>query len=225
MCGRYVQTIGLETLLKRFGFDSGEIALEPRYNLAPGQEAPVVVEEGARILKLMRWGLVPYWAKEASVGYKMINARAETLIEKPSFKRPFRERRCLVLADGFYEWRKLSGERTGIPMCFTLKSREPFAFAGLWDAWKKPEGDILLSFTIITTKANELLRPIHGRMPVILRPSDEDRWLDPDLKNVDSLVPLLAPYPSDAMKGYEVSTLVNSPKIDVPECIRPDGGQ
>lgn len=225
MCGRYTQTIDLETLRKRFGFDSGEITLEPRYNLAPGQEAPVVVGGGARILKLMRWGLVPYWAKEASIGYKMINARAETLAQKPSFKKSFRERRCLVLADGFYEWRKLNGKRTGIPMRFMLKTREPFAFAGLWDAWKRPEGDILFSFTIITTEANELLQSVHDRMPVVLRPQDEDKWLDTDLKNVDHLVPLLAPYPSDTMEGYEVSTLVNSPKNDVPECILPEGGQ
>jgi putative SOS response-associated peptidase YedK len=224
MCGRYTQTIDVETLQRRFGFNSGGVTLEPRYNLAPGQEAPVVIGEGTRILKLMRWGLVPYWAKEASIGYKMINARAETLMQKPSFKKSFRERRCLVLADGFYEWRKLKGKRTGVPMRFTLKSREPFAFAGLWDAWKKPDGDILLSFTIITTEANELLRPIHDRMPVILRPRDEDKWLDPDLKNVDHLIPLLLPYPSDMMEGYEVSTLVNSPKNDVPECIMPKGG-
>jgi putative SOS response-associated peptidase YedK len=225
MCGRYTQTIDVETLQRRFGFDSGGVTLEPRYNLAPGQEAPVVVEEGAKVLKPMRWGLVPYWAKEASIGYKMINARAETLAQKPSFKKSFREKRCLVLADGFYEWHKLKGKRTGIPMRFILKSREPFAFAGLWDAWKRPEGDILLSFTIITTEANELLRSVHDRMPVILRPRDEDKWLDPDLKNIDRLFPLLVPYPSDMMEGYEVSTLVNSPKNDVPECILPEGGQ
>jgi putative SOS response-associated peptidase YedK len=225
MCGRYTQTTDLETLQRRFEFDSGGVTLEPRYNLAPGQEAPVVVEEGAKVLKPMRWGLVPYWAKEASIGYKMINARAETLAEKSSFKKSFRERRCLVLADGFYEWCKLKGKRTGVPMRFILKSREPFAFAGLWDAWKRPEGDVLLSFTIITTGANELLRSVHDRMPVILRPQDEDKWLDPDLKNIDHLVPLLMPYPSDMMEGYEVSTLVNSPKNDVPECILPERGQ
>src|SRR5581483_28759 len=225
MCGRYTQTTDLETLQRRFEFDSGGVTLEPRYNLAPGQQAPVVVEAGAKVLKPMRWGLVPYWAKEASIGYKMINARAETLAEKSSFKKSFRERRCLVLADGFYEWCKLKGKRTGVPMRFILKSREPFAFAGLWDAWKRPEGDVLLSFTIITTGANELLRSVHDRMPVILRPQDEDKWLDPDLKNIDHLVPLLMPYPSDMMEGYEVSTLVNSPKNDVPECILPERGQ
>ncbi len=153
----------------------------------------------------------------------MINARAETLTQKPSFKNSFKERRCLVLADGFYEWRKTEKKNIKIPMRFVLKSQEPFAFAGLWDAWQKPDGDMLLSFTIITTEANDLMQPIHDRMPVILREKDEDIWLDPDLKDVKKLIPLLTPYPSDMMEGYEVSTLVNSPKNDSPECIKPRG--
>jgi len=212
-------------LQNRFGFipqeeiRPGTPLLKPRYNLAPGQEAPVVIYEDSKILRLMQWGLVPSWAKEASIGYKMINARAETLTQKPSFKKSFKQRRCLVLADGFYEWRKGTGGRTKIPLRFVLKNREPFAFAGLWDTWQKPDGDLLHSFTIITTESNELIRPIHDRMAVMLRQEDEAKWLDPDLKDVEQLIPLLKPYPSDQMEGYEVSTLVNSPKNDTPECI------
>jgi putative SOS response-associated peptidase YedK len=223
MCGRYTLTTKLEILQNRFGFAAGGITLELRYNIAPGQEAPIVVREDTKTLRMMRWGLVPYWAKEDSIGYKMINARAETLTQKPSFKNSFKGRRCLVLADGFYEWRKTEKKSVKIPMRFVLKSREPFAFAGLWDAWQKPDGDILLSFTIITTEANDLMRSIHDRMPVILREKDEGMWLDPDLKDVKKLIPLLTPYPSDMMEGYEVSTLVNSPKNDTPECIESRG--
>ncbi|MCI0526850.1 MAG: SOS response-associated peptidase, partial [Nitrospira sp.] len=182
-----------------------------------------VVQEEARVLKLMKWGLVPSWAKDTSTGYKMINARAETVAQKPSFKKSLKHKRCLVVADSFYEWRKVNGGRTKIPMRFVFKSREPFAFAGLWDTWQNPEGGELRSFTIITTGANAVLQPIHDRMPVILRQQDEDLWLDPDLKDVDKLVPLLIPYSSEEMEGYEVSTLVNSPKNDTPACILEGG--
>lgn len=224
MCGRYTQTQETETLQARFKFEPTDIVLNPRYNLAPGQDAPVVIQEESRVLKLMRWGLVPSWAKETSTGYKMINARAETLTQKPSFKKSFQGRRCLVLADGFYEWRK-NGHQAKTPLRFILKSREPFAFAGLWEVWQGADEtersgrSPLLSFTIITTEANDLIRPIHDRMPVILQPEDEDVWLDPDIKDVNKLVSLLVPYPSDKMMGYEVSPLVNSPKNDTPACI------
>lgn len=159
-----------------------------------------------RVLRLMQWGLVPSWAKEDSLGNRMINARAETISQKPSFKKSFQLGRCLVLADGFYEWRKVMGSRTKIPMRFVLKSREPCAFAGLWDTWQQPEDEELRSFTIITTEANELLRSVHDRMPVILPQEDEEMWLDSDLKDVDKLTPLLAPYPPDRLQGYDVST-------------------
>ncbi len=221
MCGRYTLTSGLTILQRRFGFSAEQIRLEPRYNLAPGQEAPVVICEKNNTFRMMRWGLVPFWAKEASIGYKMINARAETLPQKASFRKPFRERRCLILADGFYEWRKAEGKGKKIPIRFVLPSRKPFAFAGLWDIWKKPDGSLLHTFTIITTQANELLRPVHDRMPVILQPEDEDLWLDPNLKDVTRLTPLLTPYPANALEAYDVSTIVNSPKNDVPECVQP----
>ncbi|HSE84467.1 MAG TPA: SOS response-associated peptidase [Thermodesulfobacteriota bacterium] len=220
MCGRYTQTTDLETLQRRFEFSVKGVALDPRYNLAPGQEAPIVVKENERVLKMMRWGLVPHWAKEDSIGYKLINARAETITQKPSFKESFKMRRCLILADGFYEWRKTAKKESKIPIRFMLKDGEPFAFAGLWDIWQKPDGDKLLSFTIITTNANDLVGRIHDRMPVILRREDEDAWLNTSSKNTDKPASLLKPYPSEMMDGYEVSTLVNSPKNDSPECIQ-----
>lgn len=221
MCGRYTQTADLETLQMRFGFAAGGVMLEPRYNLSPGQEAPIVVREDDKILKMMRWGLMPHWAKEDSIGYKLINARAETIAEKTSFKDSFKHRRCLVLADGFYEWRKTEKKGVKIPMRFVLNNGEAFALAGLWDMWQKQNGDNLFSFTIITTTANGLIEEIHDRMPVILREEDEEMWLDTSLKDVEELASLLTPYPSEMMKSYEVSQLVNSPKNDTPECILP----
>ena len=219
MCGRYTLTSGLVILQRRFGFAAEQLNLEPRYNLAPSQQAPVIVMAGSYSVKMMRWGLVPSWAKVASIGYKMINARAETVGEKPSFKRPLQRTRCLVLADGFFEWRKVPGEKTELPLRFVLKSHEPFAFAGLWDTWIKPEGDELQTFTIITTEANELVQPVHNRMPVILPQEHEDVWLDPDNRDLQKLTALLKPYPTEKMEAYPVSTLVNSPKNDSPECI------
>jgi len=220
MCGRYTVTQDLEALGARFGFSAPDIAFRPRYNLAPGQEAPVVVWDQARTVKLMRWGLVPHWAKEASFGYKTINARAETVDQKPSFREPMRRRRCLVLADGFYEWPRASGRRSKQPSRFVLKDEELFAFAGLWDAWQTPDGGRLETFTIITTQANELVGRVHERMPVILSPEGEEAWLDPETRSPAGLSPLLKPYPSELMAGYQVSPAVNSPPNDSPECIR-----
>lgn len=219
MCGRYTQTGRAENVLARFEVSSEGILLQPRYNIAPGQEAPVIVNDGGMSLRMMQWGLVPSWAKDRSIGNRMINARAETVEEKPSFKRLIGKRRCLVVADGFYEWRKEGKGK--VPMRFTLRGREPFSFAGLWDLWKKPDGGELQSFTIITTAANDLLRPIHERMPVILDGEGEERWLDPDSKEVNRLLRLLVPYPSEMMESYDVSLLVNSPRNDLPRCIEP----
>ncbi len=220
MCGRYSQASDIERLLARFLLAPPGFPLAARYNIAPTQEAPVVVFEAARELVLCRWGLIPSWAKDAAIGARMINARAETILEKPSFKRPFQRTRCLVLADGFYEWKKEGDGKKKTPMRIRLRSREPFAFAGLWDSWRSPEGKVIRSFTIITTEANEALRPIHDRMPVILKPEEESAWLDPR-SNPLQMAGLLGPYPAQEMEAYEVSTLVNSPRNDAPECITP----
>jgi len=224
VCGRITLSTDKDDLQSRWGFidPSGVLDLiKPRYNIAPSQNSPtLVVKEDRRVLVMMRWGLVPFWAKEASIGYKMINAKSETLTEKPSFRKPFKEKRCLVLADGFYEWEK-TDKKNKVPYRFVLKNRQPFAFAGLWDVWKTPEGDTLLSFTIITTRANELMERIHDRMPVILNEKDEAKWLDPEFKDTDKLSSLLQPYTSEQMVAYKVSTIVNSPKNDTPSCIEP----
>ncbi len=226
MCGRFTRSTDKDDLQRRFGFiNPRNIPLSPRYNIAPSQNEPtVIVKDNQRELTLMRWGLIPHWAKDASIGYKMINARGETVAELPSFKKPFRERRCLVMADGFYEWER-SDKKNKIPYHFVLKSREPFAFAAIWEQWKNPEGELVLTFSLITTPANELMTKIHDRMPVILHEKDEARWLDPLLKDTDKLNELLKPYPSDLMEAYEVSTRVNSAKHDSPDCIKPvEGG-
>lgn len=217
MCGRYSQTKEFYEIRLQFDVDAFEQEVAPRYNLAPGQQAPVIVNEGKKSLRLMQWGLVPSWAEDPSIGNRMINARAETLAEKPSFKRLIGKRRCLVLADGFYEWRRYG--RRKVPTRIVMKDRKPFAFAGLWDLWKRAEGGELYSFTIITTEANELLRPIHDRMPVILDKPCGKKWLDPQLTDPKLVTSLLQPFPSDPMETYEVSLIVNSPSNDRPECI------
>jgi putative SOS response-associated peptidase YedK len=226
MCGRYKRSADKDDLQSRFGFiNPKNIPLPPRYNIAPTQNEPtVIVKDDQRELILMRWGLIPPWAKDASIGYKMINARGETIAELTSFKRPFRERRCLVMADGFYEWER-SDKKNKIPYLFVLKNRGPFAFAAIWEQWKNPKGELVLSFSLITTPANELMAKIHDRMPVILHEKDEAKWLDPQLKDPDKLKELLVPYPSELMEAYQVSRLVNSAKNESPDCIKPiEGG-
>ncbi len=220
MCGRYTQTADSTKLAQRFHLEPPGSDIARRYNIAPTQDAPIIANDAPRRLRLMRWGLIPSWAKDETIGNRMINARAETLAEKPSFKKPLERRRCLVPADGFYEWRK-SAARAKIPVRIVLKSREPFAFAGLWDLWRDPEGREVPTFAIITTAANELLKPIHDRMPVILRPEDEGKWVDPKLVDPTNLIPFLKPYPAVEMESYEVSPSVNSPSDDSPNCIAP----
>jgi putative SOS response-associated peptidase YedK len=224
MCGRYTYFRGEFSDL-RLTWNVDEVFglnLKPRYNIAPTHEAPVIVQaDGMRTIELFHWGLIPLWAKDPAIGYKMINARGETIAEKPSFKWLLARRRCLVLADGFYEWRKEGKQK--IPMRFKLKSGEPFAFAGLWDSWKQPDGNLLRTYTIITTEPNDILRPIHNRMPVMLSNDDAQKWLAVD-DEIAHAFSLLKPFPADAMEGYEVSNLVNSPRNDSPECIRPIEG-
>jgi putative SOS response-associated peptidase YedK len=224
MCGRYGESKILAQVKGKVPFFRAESALKPRYNIAPTQMAPVIVNQGEAVLKDMRWGLIPFWAKDEEIGNRMINARAETVREKPSFRNSLKRKRCLVLADFFYEWQKIPGSTRKQPMCIHLRDQEPFVFAGLWDTWKKPDDAKdaeVESYIIITCEPNDLMRPIHHRMPVILKPDHYDQWLDPKNEDVDGLAKLLVPFPEKEMAAHPVSTLVNNPRFDDPRCIEP----
>jgi len=219
MCGRFALYSDPFALARRFEADAPP-ELHPRYNIAPTQNIPIVREEGEkRRFALVRWGLVPHWAKDVKIGYSMINARAETVASKPAFRNAFRYRRCLITADGFYEWQVIPGSKTKQPWFIVLGNQEPMAFAGLWEQWRSPEGEELESCSIIVTDANELIKPIHDRMPVILAPDDWNAWLETDAKNVQALQNLLKPYSAEDMAAWPVSTTVNSPRNDTAECI------
>jgi putative SOS response-associated peptidase YedK len=221
MCGRFTLTTDSQKLAEAFAGYEVPAELAPRYNIAPSQQVPVIANNGHQKIELFQWGLIPFWAKDPKIGNRMINARSETLAEKPSFKNAYKRRRCLVLADGFYEWKKEEGSKTKTPMYIRLASGEPFGFAGLWESWSGPEGTTLLSCTIITTTPNELVESIHNRMPVILSQAAYEHWLDPAEQAPQQLDGLLKPYPAAHMTAYAVSTLVNSPANDRPECISP----
>ena len=215
MCGRYaIVLVGDGTLQRRFSLEELVDEPQPRYNVAPTQTLPVVTRNSPNRVEMMRWGLIPSWAKDASIGSRMINARAETVAEKPAFRRPLRAQRCLVPATGFYEWKR-DGDRKA-PYFIHLPDEPLFAFAGLYDTWRDPDGQTVKTYTILTTEPNALMAGIHNRMPVILRREDEDEWLDPTNTEAEHLLPLLRPYPSDAMAAYPVSRMVNSPQNDVP---------
>ncbi len=219
MCGRYTLKTPVEELAEEFGFEASSVELPPNYNVAPTQEVAAVLEEGGeRRLELLRWGLIPSWADDPGIGSRMINARSETAPEKPSFRRAFRERRCLIPADGFYEWQRTNGAKQ--PYYIRMKEGHPFAFAGLWESWKDGSGPEIHSCTILTTKPNALAAEIHDRMPVILPHGAYDAWLDPEAER-DELYGLLAPYPEDEMEAYPVSRFVNSPQNNDPRCIEP----
>ena len=220
MCGRYSLTADLDTLQVRFGFQAGDLGYEPRYNVAPTQEVLTVTRDGSEHhAQFMKWGLIPYWAKDASIGSRMINARAETVVEKPGYREAFQERRCLVIADGFYEWRREGKLKT--PMRIVLKNGEPFGFAGLWETWKNQEGERTRSCTIITTLPNALMESIHNRMPVMLTRDAEELWLDPSNKGTADLRELLVPYDPSDMDAYRVSDLVNKYQNDMYEVTVP----
>ncbi len=192
--------------------------LMPRYNIAPGQEAPIVrIEHGARRLTNARWGLVPPWARDRSIGARLINARSETVATKPAFTSAFRARRCLVAADGFYEWRREG--RTRQPYCIRFLDRRPFGIAGLWESWQAPGRPIFETFTILTTAPNTIVAPLHNRMPVIIDPRDHDLWLDPQVHAQEALQPLFRPFPADEMEAWPVSRLVNDPHNEGPRCL------
>ncbi len=218
MCGRYYLA-DVQTMKERFGVRDVAEWLTSRYNMAPSQEVPAIIEDHGRKLVRFRWGLKPYWAGDKAMGSGMINARAETVDNKPSFRHSFRKQRCLIPASGFYEWRK-EGQKK-VPFRIGLSSWEPFAFAGLWATWKSPHGEVTESCAIITTAANTLVAKIHQRMPVILPREWESTWLDPGISDLKLLKELLRPYPAGLMACHEVSTRVNSPKNDHPDILKP----
>jgi len=219
MCGRFALYSDPFALARRFEAEA-PAELHPRYNIAPTQSIPIVREEsGKRSFALARWGLIPSWAKDMGIGYHTINARAETVASKPAFRNAFRYRRCLIPASGFYEWEVVPGSKVKQPWFIVLRDREPMAFAGLWEKWRSPEGDDVESCSIIVTDANELMRPIHDRMPVILAPADWDAWLETEAKDAGGLQGLLKPYSAEDMTAWRVSTMVNSPRNDSAECL------
>lgn len=223
MCGRFTQHHDQNAVQERFNLDEILTTTAPRYNVAPQQNIAVVyAPETVRLLEDFRWGLVPSWAKDAAIGQKMINARSETVAEKPSFRAALSRRRCLIPADGFYEWIKTEGGRD--PVHFRLKSGDLFAFAGLWEEWHDPQTESpLRTCTILTTSANDTVGRVHDRMPVILAPDAESLWLDSAVHDKDILLSLLAPYPDDAMEAFPVSRRVNSPRNEGAELLAPEG--
>lgn len=222
MCGRFTLFEPNESLAGIFGVAAADLP-GPRYNIAPSQPVTAVrVQAGSgrrRELVMLRWGLVPSWAKDASIGSRMINARAETVAEKPSFRGAWKNRRCLIPANGFYEWQRRNGKKQ--PWYVRMRDGKLFAIAGLWERREEPPGKLLETCTLITTEPNELLAPIHGRMPVILDPGDFDRWLSSPAEEAPRLRALLRPYPSEAMEAFEVGLQVNNPANDAPDLIAP----
>ena len=223
MCGRFTMTIDPSHLQEAFPWADIPDDLPPRYNIAPSQPVAVIPNTGDNVLSMYKWGLIPSWSKDPAIGDRMINARAETLSEKPSFRNAFRRRRCLILADGFYEWKQIPGMKTKQPVYLRLNPYRPFAFAGLWEIWNAPDGSEVRSCTIITTQPNSLIEPIHNRMPVILPPEVYSQWLAPEDRQPAQLNQLLVPYPSSEMVAFPVSRLVNSPQTDTAELIKPVG--
>lgn len=221
MCGRYSQTQGGKTIAQAFSLPQVP-ELTPRYNVAPGQDIAVIGRANARSprqLKGLRWGLIPRWAKDHRMGHKLINARSETAATKPSFREALAKRRCLIPADGFYEWERTEAGKQ--PFYFHMADHSPFAFAGLWERWRSPDGEVITSCTVLTTVANALLAPIHDRMPVILSPGNYEPWLDPRLTDAQQLQPLMASYDATPMIRYAVDQQVNSPGRDDPSCLAP----
>lgn len=222
MCGRFTLTATFEEIIDRFEIQAflEEENYAPSFNIAPSQAVLAVINDGkSNRMGFLKWGLVPPWAKDAAIGNKMINARSETLSEKPSFRTAFKKKRCIVIADSFYEWKRHE-DKSKTPMRIKLKSDELFAMAGIWEAWKSPEGKSLYTCSVITTGPNELMKDIHDRMPVILKPEDEKTWLNPSITDTKDLNKLLVPFDENLMETYEVSSLVNSPKNNSVELIQ-----
>jgi putative SOS response-associated peptidase YedK len=218
MCGRYSFILEDEMIKERFGVTVRSAIYKARYNCAPTQNLAVISNENPGELSLYRWGLIPSWAKDPAIGNRMINAKSETILEKPSFKTPFKSRRCLVLADGFYEWKK---EPVKTPYRITRKDGSAFAMAGIWDKWTSPDGEIIHSFSILTTGPNSLMEKIHDRMPVILDPENEKKWISET--GQEELIGLLKPCDPGMLIAFPVSSAVNSPRNDIPEILVPAG--
>lgn len=219
MCGRYTLSTPAGKLAAEFQLDGAAVDITPSYNVAPTQQVAAVLEdEGGRRLEMLRWGLVPSWADDPEIGARMINARSETAPEKPSFRRAFRGRRCLIAADGFYEWKREEGGKQ--PYYFRMQDGRPFAFAGLWESWEKGGDEALHTCAILTTRANSVLEGVHERMPVILPSDAYDAWLDPDADR-EELGELMIPYPGDDLEAYAVSRFVNSPRNNDERCVEP----
>lgn len=223
MCGRYTLFASVDEIVERFMVDVFEEGIyEPSYNIAPSQQVIAIINDGSRNrLGKLRWGLIPPWAKDEKIGYKTINARGETIAEKASFRNAYRKKRCIIPADSFYEWQRDGNNKT--PINIKLKDGGLFGLAGLWESWKSPEGKLVHSCTVITTESNEIMKPIHDRMPVILKPETEKIWLDPSIQEPEVLNQFIRPFDSEQMETFIVSNEVNSPKMNhegliVPVC-------
>ncbi len=221
MCGRFTLTVDPADLKEQYRGASFPGKFAPRYNIAPSQAVLAIPNDGKNAADFFLWGLIPSWAKDASIGNRMINARGETLAEKPSYRGVYKYKRCLIPADGFYEWKSQPGTKTKIPYFIHMKDGKPFAFAGLWDEWRAADGSPLRTCTIITTSPNPLMASIHDRMPVIVKPENYAEWLDEAPRSPDSLQHLIAAFPAEAMEAYPVSALVNIPSNDRAECLQP----
>jgi putative SOS response-associated peptidase YedK len=219
MCGRFTFATDPAVLQERFVCDTSALTYTPSYNIAPGQDVVAVINDGTNRAGTLRWGLVPSWARDPSIGNRLINARVETVAEKPSFRQALRKRRCLVLADGFYEWRRTATGKE--PMYIRLCSQQPFAFAGLWEVWRDADGTRLATCTLLTTAANDAMQPIHHRMPVILDPGAEAVWIDRRVTDPEVLLPRVTAAPSVPLEAYAVSSAVNAPRNNTPACREP----
>ena len=221
MCGRFTLTVNPADLQDTFSNYSFPKKFAPRFNIAPSQPVLAIPNDDKFTADFFLWGLIPMWAKDPTIGSRLINARGETLAEKPSFRGSYRHKRCLILADGFYEWKTFGQKKSKTPYFIHMKDRQPFAIAGLWDSWASPDSSSIKTCTIITTTPNELMEMIHERMPVILHPRDYAKWLDPAPQTPESLQLLIKPFEADAMSAYPVSTLVNKATNDTPEMVVP----
>lgn len=220
MCGRFTIMLDVDDLKESMELSSVPEDWRPRFNIAPTQPVAVVTDAQLRQVEWMRWGLIPSWAKDMEIGSRLINARSETITEKPSFRAAFTRRRCIILADGFYEWLRSTDKKVpSIPYYFHRKDRKPFGFAGLWETWRNPAGEEIRSCTILTTSANAVVRPVHDRMPVMLDGTDLWTWILP--VTPEQHLTLLKAYPDDALETHIVSRMVNSPAWDIPECASP----